>query len=386
MTLKDHVGTALTVLVVIVAVALIAGQFLGQPILLSFVETGSMEPTIRTGDGFVAIPTAVSGDVQEGDVITFDAEEIEGGGLTTHRVVGEGERGYITRGDANPFTDQDNNEPPVQDAQIVAKAWQPGGSVVTIPHLGTAALAIQGGLESLQQQLAVTFGTRLFLGTQGLANLFFGLSIVAYVADAYLSGGKQKNRERDRTREKGTSVLLIAGVFAMVVMGAATMAMVVPSETHEFGVVSAEFDSDRPDVIRSGESDTQEFLVPNAGVLGVQVYFEPGSDEIAVSERHVAVGGQAEQSVEVTRTAPDETGFYRLFLEERRYLAVLPEPVITGLYQVHPLVPLVVINAMLGGSMFLLSYALIGSGRVRNRKRERPSNWSVRSLLSKLYR
>jgi len=112
-----------------VLLALIAGNLLGTPVVLSFVETGSMEPTIQTGDGFVVLPPAVTGDVSAGDVVVFDARELEGGGLTTHRIVNETDDGYITQGDANPFTDQDDSEPPVSDDQIVAVAWQPNGQV-----------------------------------------------------------------------------------------------------------------------------------------------------------------------------------------------------------------------------------------------------------------
>ncbi len=79
--------------VLVVLGALIVGQLLGQPVLLGFVETGSMEPTIETGDGFVAVPSDLTGDPEPGDVVVFDAEELEGGGLTTHRIVEETEQG-----------------------------------------------------------------------------------------------------------------------------------------------------------------------------------------------------------------------------------------------------------------------------------------------------
>jgi signal peptidase len=35
----------------------------------------------------------------------FRAEELQGGGSKTHRAVDDTERGFITKGDANPFTD-----------------------------------------------------------------------------------------------------------------------------------------------------------------------------------------------------------------------------------------------------------------------------------------
>jgi signal peptidase len=37
-------------LAVVVVLALVVGQFLGQPVLLAFVETASMSPTMEPGD------------------------------------------------------------------------------------------------------------------------------------------------------------------------------------------------------------------------------------------------------------------------------------------------------------------------------------------------
>jgi len=147
---------------------------------------------LSPGDGFIAIPAPIAGGIGVGDVVTFDAQEIEGGGLTTHRVVEETERGYVTRGDNNPFTDQDGGEPVVQEADIVAKALTVGGGVVVIPHLGTVAMGFQSALDSVQTWLAVTFGVRSLQGTQGLAYIFFGLSAVAYAVDWYLDRGAAK--------------------------------------------------------------------------------------------------------------------------------------------------------------------------------------------------
>ncbi|OYR76614.1 signal peptidase I, partial [Halorubrum ezzemoulense] len=197
MSIKRTLSVALQAAAVLVVVSLVVGQFLGQPILLSYVETGSMQPTLSPGDGFVAIPAQIAGGISPGDVVTFDAQEIQGGGLTTHRVVEETERGYVTRGDNNPFTDQDGGEPIVQDADVVAKALQVGGGVVVIPHLGTVAMGFQSALQSAQTWLAVTFGVRSFQGTQGLAYIVFGLSIVAYAVDWYLNAGTRDRESRD---------------------------------------------------------------------------------------------------------------------------------------------------------------------------------------------
>ena len=387
MSPKRTLSVALQVAAVLVVVSLVLGQFLGQPILLSYVETGSMQPTLDPGDGFVAIPAQVAGGIGTGDVVTFEAQEIQGGGLTTHRVVEETERGYVTRGDNNPFTDQDGGEPVVQDADVVAKALQVGGGVVVIPHLGTVAMGFQSALDAAQTWLAVTFGVRSLQGTQGLAYIVFGLSIVAYAVDWYLNAGGRESRSRDRSRDDGTSVMAILGLLALVLMATATAAMVVPGGTQEYGVVSAEFESENPTVIESGTSQELEYVVPNAGLVPVYAYVEPASPGVDVAPRRLSVGSRGEASTTVTLTAPPETGYYRLFVVEHRYLAVLPSGVVDELYGVHPWAPLLAINGLLGGGIVGAGLLLLRGepARIRSRRsRERPPLY--KRVLRKLYR
>jgi len=387
MSPKRTLTLALQVAAVVVVVALIAGQLLGQPVLLSFVETGSMQPTLDPGDGFVAIPTALTGGLDTGDVVTFDAQEIQGGGLTTHRIVDETERGYITRGDNNPFTDQDGGEPVVQEADVVAKALTVGGSVVVIPYLGTVAMAVQSGIGSAQTWLAVTFGVRSLQGTQGLAYILFGLSVVAYAVDWFLTRNSRGTRERDRSREDGTSVLAIVGVLALVLMATATAAMVVPAGTQEYGVVSAEFESDNPTVIERGTSQQLEYVVPNAGLVPVYAYVTPASPGVEVSPQRLAVGSRGEASTTVTLAAPDETGYYRLFVVEHRYLAVLPPGVIDELYGLHPWAPLVAINGILGGAIAGTGVVLLRGEPARIRSRESRAKPPLhRRILREIYK
>jgi len=387
MSLKRTLSVTLQVAVVLVIASLIVGQYLGQPVLLSYVETGSMQPALNPGDGFVAIPAPLAGGIGVGDVVTFDAQEIEGGGLTTHRVVEETERGYITRGDNNPFTDQDGGEPVVQEADIVAKALTVGGSVVVIPHLGTVAMGFQSALDSAQTWLAVTFGVRSLQGTQGLAYILFGLSTVAYAVDWFLDRGSRETRERDRSRDDGTSVFAIVGVLALVLMATATAAMVVPGGSQEYGVVSAEFESENPTVIERGTSQELEYAVPNAGLVPVYAYVTPQSPGVDVDPQRLRVGSRGEASTTVTLTAPDETGYYRLFVAEHRYLAVLPPGVIDELYGVHPWAPLVAINALLGGGIVGIGLLLLRGEPARIRSREsRAKPPLYRRVLREIYR
>ena len=360
-------------LVLLLVVTLIAGQLLGQPVLLSFVTTGSMAPTMEPGDGFVAVPMELAGPIEEGDVVVFRAKRVGGGGLTTHRVVGATDEGYITQGDANPSTDQAADEPPVQEPQIVAKAARVGGAVVVVPYVGTVVEGMRAAVETVQRSLASLLGTDAVLGPQGFAYLLFGLSIVAYAVDSFRDS-REPSRSRDRSRDTGTSTRVIVGSMMLVLVAIATAAMVVPAGPFAFDVVSSSVDSPGPGVIEQGSTENATYVVPNGGVVPVVVFLDPASEGIDVSPRSFRVAGRDRVNATVTLSAPPETGYYRRFLVEHRYLAVLPQPTIASLHAVHPWLPIAVIDALLGGSFYLLGVTLIGSNRVRTRSREAPSS------------
>jgi signal peptidase len=88
------------------------------------VQSGSMEPTIMTGD---IIVIGRSNIYQKNDVVTFrDSEK----SITTHRIyevdtVG-GEKQFVTKGDANR----------VQDNNVVSEKEVMGKVILTVPKLG----------------------------------------------------------------------------------------------------------------------------------------------------------------------------------------------------------------------------------------------------------
>jgi signal peptidase len=381
MSVRRTVTRVAELALALVVLSLLLGQVLGAPVGLAYVETGSMSPTLDPGDGFVAVPADVAGPAETGDVVVFRAEEIQGGGLTTHRVVGETERGYVTRGDANPFTDQDGGEPPVKEAQVVAHALRVGGQVVVIPGLGVVVGGAQAALAAVQRQVASLVGSRSLLGTQGLAYLFFGVTALWYVAGELRAGGG-RDRSRSRERDAGVDPRLIAAGFALLLVAGATASMVVPAGTQQYTVVSAEFDSDSPTVIPAGESSTVPYPLANGGLLPVVTYLEPASEGVAVGPRETRLGPRETATATVTLRAPPETGAYRRYVAEHRYLAVLPPSVLDALYRLHPWAPVVAIDALLGVPFYLVAVRLAGRGRVRRRTRDGPS-WADR-LRSRL--
>ena len=66
------------------------------------VQSGSMEPAVKTGAAVMVDTRSVTGDVRTGDVICFEAP---GGMPVIHRVIGITGEGIETKGDANNVSD-----------------------------------------------------------------------------------------------------------------------------------------------------------------------------------------------------------------------------------------------------------------------------------------
>jgi signal peptidase len=244
--------------------------------------------------------------------------------------------------------------------------------VLAIPGVGALVSGTQNVLSTTQRRLASLLGTRSLLGTQGLAYLLMVASIVLYVADVIReSGRKDRSRERSRTTGKSGRALLV--VFAGAVVLAATAAMVIPAGPQEFGVVSAETDSPGLGVIETGTSESAQYVLGNGGLVPMVTYLEPTTDGADVQPREVVVPGQSTANATLTLTAPPETGYYRQYVVEHRYLYVLPKPVIGTLHEAHPWAPVVVIDALIGLVFYALGAAFLGTGRVRPRERDGPS-------------
>lgn len=331
-------------LVILVAITLLAGQVVGQPLLLGYVETGSMEPTLEPGDGFVSLPPELVGSPSAGDVIVYRAAQVNGGGLTTHRVVRETDRGYVTQGDANPFTDQSAGEPPVRDPQIVAVGVRVAGSLVTIPELGTVAIAIRSVGSGLQRGIPA----HVWVGA-GVAGL------VVLLASSGSGGRLERPALQDRSpgqsNERGVSIgprgiILACGA---VVLATATVSALAPFGPTEYQIVSAEADLPGPSVIAAGETETTTYQVPGGTVLPVQYYVEPASEGVQVlngtGSGRIDPGDSANATIRLS--APPETGAYRRYVQEYRYPLVLPASVVEPLYRFDPLAPVLVLDLAL---------------------------------------
>lgn len=113
----SYIGTALSIIIfalaIYVVISIIVCNSKNKPVSIfgssfAIVQTGSMEPTIMTGD-LIVYHAVDYENVKEGDVIVFVADESFTqslqGKMIVHRVVEITEEGLITRGDNNTAHD-----------------------------------------------------------------------------------------------------------------------------------------------------------------------------------------------------------------------------------------------------------------------------------------
>lgn len=346
--------------VAILVIGTFAGAALGQPVFLSYVETDSMSPTIEPGDGFVAVPTAVSGDIDRGDVVVFDAEYIHDGGLVTHRVIDQTEEGYITRGDANPFPDQSGGEPPVARDRVVATALQINGNVVVLPGFGDVTEATNGMIETMQRHVAATTGLSLFRGSEGLA-LLLGLVFLLYGA---LGTDDSRTRERDRSRQTSPDTRLLVAGFVVVLLLSTAIGTAVTSDTRTYDV-------------RTNQTEHATYTLTN-GVIPTTVFLRPESEGIDTdtSVAHLMWGETHNVSVAIT-PGSDGVGAQRQ-MSEYRYPTVLPPSTLRWLHGVHPWLAVLGVNFVLGVSFYLVGSKLFGTGTRRDYSRRKQASTITR--------
>lgn len=381
MTLRRVFTVVAVALIGVLALSLLAGHLLGYPVLIGHIESGSMEPTMDEGDGFIPVPHALAGDVESGDVVVFQADAVEDGATTTHRVVDERQGGYITQGDNNPFTDQGSGDPPITDGEVKAVALTVNGEVVTIPHLGTAADTLGGVVDYFEGFLAGLFGTPQ-LGSEQLAILLFVLGLLA-LAGTFVG---ESARERTRSRARSlTGVIdaryVLVGCLVVLWVGA-TAGMVGPGGTETYGIVSTEGDSENPTIIPAGETDSFDAQLHNSGFVPTVSYLEAQSPGVDIESKTHRLAHNESVNATITFTAPEETGYYPRSMSEHRYFAILPASILDGAYGVHPWLPYLLINTVISIPVLALWIVFRGpTGQIRLRRRE---HHRTRGLLSRL--
>lgn len=375
--LRRMIIRAGVVLLVVVLLVLLMGQLLGQPIGLAYVETDSMEPAIESGEGYIALPPQLTGSPSTGDVVAFQAEEIEDGQTTTHRIVDETPEGYITQGDANPFTDQDGGEPPVTEDEIVADVLQVGGEPVAIPYLGTITEAIQSAMVTVASPVVGLFGLDASTDTGTIGIGVFITGLVLFVLSTVMgTGGPRRDISRSTTAGSGIDAWKILVVLLIIVLVPANAAMLLPGGTTTISVDGDEVAE--AEEIEPGDPAEAEFTAQNGGLVATVVTLEPDAEDVTMDHDALAVPAGESATATASVPAPPPETERVVGVTEHRYLQLLPESLIVGLHDRSPYLALGVLNGLIAISVIGIFWGVFGFGRIQVRDHSRNLPLAVR--------
>jgi signal peptidase len=363
MNLRSAAGTAITVLLVVVAGLILLTQVFGFPSPISFVATDSMEPQLEPGDGFVGVPQPLAGEIEPGDVITFEAQSVGGGGLTTHRVVEETDEGYITKGDANPFLDTAAGEPPVKESQIQLVVVQLNGEVVAIPHIGQLQNAAQS-------TISATINT-LGLSAVSSSNPGVIIAILGFVLVVVGGGYEVLSPDNERTMSRSTrrsevidSRLLLIGLLLVLSFPLLSVSAI-PSGTDELTIISSETPNpDNPSIIQAGGYTEANVTMENSQPVPMVIIVKPASEGVKVYDKVLpAASGETVKS-KFRVYAPEETGPFVRSRSTSYYIQSLPPSVIAALHRLHPIIALCATLGMILAPVAIGFLLIVGSRQI----------------------
>jgi len=297
-----------------------------RPFGLWYVYSGSMEPVLKPGDGFIVVR---SDDLQVGDIIVYKPQKLSYE-YVTHRIVQITDEGrFITRGDNSPFTDQQGTEPPVGPSQVNGKVLTFRGHVVVLPYLGLVSATVS--------RLATTVSLGAKLG------LLVFLALFASGLDYLLGNRRSKSRTRpfrlldiapyfDPLLLVFLAVLVLTGVGVVQSLGAWT--------SSDLSYVAVDRPGLRSPMIGTPYSESR--TLENTSRLPYYVVIQPDSERVTVDPEVALVEAGERLEYSLSTTAPGETGHYVEPVSIRVYPAFMAEATFRSLYQYHFALPLIV--------------------------------------------
>ncbi|WP_457752568.1 signal peptidase I [Thermococcus sp.] len=322
-----------TFMVGVILISSVIGVVFDRPILISYAYSDSMSPTIEKGDLFFINPFS-KGDV--GDIIVFKMNNE----WTVHRVYAKDIDGYITKGDNNVATDQqEGKNPKITKENIIGTVITLGGKPVKVPGAGNY----------IQE-----------LSRKG-SNLYIAIALLITGAILMTTGGEKKRRKKRRKYIKVKFKTLYA-ITSSLILVTLLISMMFSWGTLTFSYSSTLAGGQREGWYLPGSTFEENLTIKNRAIYPFMYFVEAKGNRVEiVSEKSFRLSGGEEKTITVKVNVPEETKVYGEKIEIYSYLPILPERVIVKLYSKSPYFPFVAYAAE--ASIFLiLLYFAIGAG------------------------
>lgn len=298
------------------------------PLKLAYVYSDSMNPTLKANDGFILVKHK---EYYINDVITFSPKEIDAP-YVTHRIVNLTEDGkYLTKGDNNSLTDQQNGEPLVNIDQIKGKVFTINGKVLSIPYLDNIS----------------NFFKKLFfrINTFNILVIIIILILISYVIDISFNKTKKYNRKNYKLIEVAPYFHILFIIFCILLF---INVFFISNTIKSWG-----FDEVSYVVVNtkgvSSPNPLQEFdktkSLKNTSLVPFVIKLENRSENIKDMPKTFNLSYKEEKDYSIAIIAPKNIGFYSEKIYIKSYPKILPKNWFDYLYNKNSILPLIVIFA-----------------------------------------
>ena len=292
----------------------------GAPVL-AYVYSDSMEPLLHVNDAFLVLPTRR---FEPGDIVMFRPVVLQAP-FITHRIVGIGENGYITKGDNSPWQDQKSAEPEVQPDRIVGRVVTINGQPLVIPGLGSFSAA-----------------ARSLLGkhTQTLAALFLFLGVITAILGRHQPARRQKPHRRLRLGQVYRFTVILG-------FGVIILSIFLGSRVSTVKYLVSEYPGTLGDQIEVNKTGQLKLEARNNGLFPVRSVIT-GIAPFNVVQAPEYIWPLSSQTVLLEVAAQRETGIHQGYVQIYNYPVLLPGAWIAALHRVSPMLAVISTGTAMG--------------------------------------
>lgn len=330
-----YISTALSIAVLVFAVSVLFGTFLDRPVLVSYVLSNSMEPTLSEGDIIFINPFVFN--PGKNDVIIFKS----GKDYVVHRIMAVTQSGFITKGDNNIATDQLNGKPNVKKEDIAGKIMVIGSWAVAIPHAG-----------EYLKTLSTAIGRNKI-----------GIIAILLILGLYLSTESEERKAKKRIRGRTALRLSFSFIYflfsiSILVIIALSMVMVTEERSIEYATTSGAGKIEN--WYFPGEVFQKELNIHNYGKYPYIYKLEISSPRLSIEESTpFTLRSGEEKIIAATVHAPVETQLNTERIKIWKYLPLLHADAFEMLFSINPFLPVLVIDMELA-LILVIVYFMIG--------------------------
>lgn len=327
----SKIGNIIFYILVIIGIIIIFSRYKGTDntkkyIGLWYVYSGSMDPTIKTNDGYILIK---SKEYKLGDIVTFKPKVLKDK-YVTHRIIEviEGNK-FITLGDNNQSTDQEFGEPPVLYEQIIGKVFTVGGKPIIIPYLGIISERFNNIVKEFNIFILLSIGV--------------GIYLIEYIIDSFLNRHKHSRHKKMRRMDIAqyldpVFLILCSLIFINSILIGLTIKSWIPLET-SYVVVATEGVSSP----MMGEKFNKTLNLENQTFIPFVAVLEPEREGIEINPSKLLLLPKQNVEYSLTIKAPDKIGYYTEKILNRAYPNVLSDKWFDYIYSKSMFLPLILI-------------------------------------------